>query len=454
MSESNSGATASTPERLPSAVLAVGAQSDGPLQAQLRAQFLRDAREAEDTERLGLRRALCWQRGVRAQWPEEERALEAHALDHPNDAEVHVRLTLARLARGASATALEAARRAAASGEPDGLLLVAMSQPTALAEEDVSWLERHGQGFPLATALSRRAPEAAYARALARLRMGVAPASGIALGALEVASGLALVGRGDLAHEVLLALRERVPEPEGAVGHSLRALAQLLFVGEPFPPVARRALARGLVELAYGHESPTLDELRRRQPMEAVKARNTLARSAPDLERALGPQLSLSQTRERETPWFQRWGWLLLLGTCVGVKAIPRMAQSLNEAIEEQIPDFEDPSVGWETETRTALRERACESDVDTCALAKRLAFALSQGRCDDARGDTLELFIVDSTRPTPLFDESLRTELRAELEAICGVEGSAPSVDEAIEPPDALPAGGARSKDTAGELE
>lgn len=387
---------------------------------QLRAQFLRDAREAEDDERLGLRRALCWQRGVRAQWPEEERALEAHAFEHPSDAEVHVRLTIARLARGASATALEAARRAAALNEPDGLLLVAMSQPRALTAEDVSWLEGHEQGFALAAALSRRVPETAHSRALARLRTRDMLASESTFGALEVASGLALAGRGELAHEVLLALRERVPDPEGAVGRSLRALAQLLFVGEPFPPAARRAIARGLAELAYGHDAPTLDELRRREPMEAVKARNLLARNAPELERAIGHQLSLSQAKERETPWFQRWGWLLLLGTCVGVKAIPRLAQSVNEAIEEQIPDFEDPSVGWETEARTELRQRACANDADTCALAKRLAFALSEGRCDDARGDALELFVMDSTRSSPMLDEPLRAELRAELDHVC----------------------------------
>jgi len=397
---------------------------------QLRAQFLRDAREAEDTERLGLRRALCWQRGVRAQWPEEERALEAHALDHPSDSEAHVRLTLARLARGAVGPALEAARRAAALGEPDGLLVVAMSQPTALTGEDVSWLERHARGFSLAAALSRRAPEAAHARAVECLRKGGSAAEN-AFGALEVASGLALAGRADLAHEVLLALRERVPDPEGGVGRSLRALAQLLFVAEPFPAAARRALARGLAELAYGHDSPTLDELRRRQPMEAVKARNALARNAPDLEHALGPQLSLSQAKERETPWFQRWGWLLLLGTCVGVKAIPRMAQSVNEGMEAMADELIDPSTGWETEARTELRQRACVNDDATCALAEELAISLSWELCEDATSEARQLFAADSARPAPLFDEALRAELRAEIDHVCGFGGApAPEAD------------------------
>jgi hypothetical protein len=423
------------PERNPPVVRPDAASHD----RHLRAQFLRDAREAEDTERLGLRRALCWQRGVRAQWPEEERALEARALDHPNDAEVHVRLAIARLGRGAAATALEAARRAAASGEPDGLLLVAMSQPTALTAEDVSWLERHEQGFPLAAALSRRAPEAAHARALARLRTRDVPAAESTFGALEVASGLALAGRGELAHEVLLALRERVPDPEGAVGRSLRALAQLLFVGEPFPPAARRALALGLVELAYGHDSPTLDELRRRQPMEAVKARNALARNAPELERALGAQLSLSQAKERETPWFQRWGWLLLLGTCVGVKAIPRIAQSVNEGMEAMAAELVDPSTGWETEARSELRRRACESDDATCALAEELAISLSWELCEDATTEARQLFATDSARPTPLFDEALRAELQAELDAVCGTGGTAATAHEAARPKGAV---------------
>lgn len=378
-------------------------------------------------------------------------ALVALVEEHPRFGPGWSALAHDHLERGAISEALGAAREATSLGDLGGLLAVATVAPSVLSADDRERIASGADTLTAAKLLASVDPPLACDLALRGVGAGgmTAPET-----ILTIAGAIAIEGRGDLAEQVLSAFRahaDRTVAATGRVARALHLLTLALYVPEPFPPDARRALLRGVLELAHGDVPRAIDEYTRANHLDALKARETLRKHAKELNTAVGAHFVRGATAPRSK--VPEWILLLLVGACVvrgGVRMADGFASKVSDALagwedhaggweEDDVPrigeaprwmpddapmpedrrDFEDWATrptGWSTDARTRLVERGCPgARTETrCERAMLFADVLEAGDCRAQRNER-DRFLADY--PT-LLGPTLLTDLDAEISA------------------------------------
>lgn len=386
--------------------------------------------------------------------PARSPALLALVAQHPRFGPGWRALAHDHLERGAISDALGAAREAMSLGDASAMLAVAASAPSTLSPDDRQHLANRADPLTVAQLLGSVDPPVACALALRGIHTGavIAPEP-----VLAIAGALAIAGRGDLAEQVLSAYRAHVDRttvaPTGGVARAFQLLTLALYVPEPFPPDARRALLRGILELAHEDVPRAIDEYTRANHLEALSARAALRKHAKDLNAAIGAHFVRGATAPRSR--IPEWIGLLVVGACVvrgGVRVADSYASKLSDAVaawdgdyesdgwtEDDVPmlgdapqwmpddapmpkdrrafeDWATRPTGWSTDARTRLVERACPgARTETqCERAMLFADVLETSDCRAQRSER-DRFLADYPS---LLEPPLLNDLDAEISA------------------------------------